>query len=97
MLISNSKSGQANAERLYKVNRLLAGASKGFFTDILIDAGGVSFHRFQIVAWTLALGFIFLAQVFNYLMMPDFNATLLGLMGISSGTYLGFKFPERQA
>jgi hypothetical protein len=23
--------------------------------------------------------------------MPDFSATLLGLMGISSGTYIGFK------
>jgi hypothetical protein len=26
--------------------------------------------------------------------MPQFNPTLLGLMGISSGTYLGFKVPE---
>jgi len=24
--------------------------------------------------------------------MPEFNNTLLTLMGISSGTYLGFKF-----
>jgi hypothetical protein len=26
--------------------------------------------------------------------MPDFGVTLLGLMGISSGTYVGFKFPQ---
>ena len=26
--------------------------------------------------------------------MPEFDASLLGLMGISSGTYVGFKFPE---
>jgi hypothetical protein len=25
----------------------------------------------------------------------DFDASLLGLMGISSGTYIGFKFPEK--
>ena len=27
--------------------------------------------------------------------MPQFSATLLGLMGISSGTYLGIKVPEK--
>jgi hypothetical protein len=27
--------------------------------------------------------------------MPEFDASLLTLMGISSGTYLGFKFPEK--
>jgi hypothetical protein len=27
--------------------------------------------------------------------MPEFDTTLLGLMGISSGTYIGFKFPEK--
>jgi hypothetical protein len=26
--------------------------------------------------------------------MPDFSGTLLGLMGISSGTYLGFMLTE---
>lgn len=84
-------------DRLKDVEQLLAGASRGFFRDILSDAGGISFHRFQIVAWTVALGFIFLSEVFSFLMMPEFSASLLGLMGISSGTYLGFKFPEKQA
>ena len=28
--------------------------------------------------------------------MPEFSTTLLGLMGISSGTYLGFKLPEKK-
>jgi hypothetical protein len=26
----------------------------------------------------------------------DFSTTLLGLMGISSGTYIGFEFPEQK-
>jgi len=26
--------------------------------------------------------------------MPDFSATLLALLGISTGTYLGLKIPE---
>ena len=40
------------------------------------------------------LGILFLIGVWSRLSMPEFGGTLLGLMGISSGTYLGFKFPE---
>jgi hypothetical protein len=29
--------------------------------------------------------------------MPVFDATLLGLLGVSSGTYLGMKIPEATA
>lgn len=72
-----------------------AGVSKGFLRDILSDASGYSFHRFQIFAWTIVLGIIFISSVYNGLTMPEFSATLLGLMGISSGTYIGFKFPEK--
>jgi hypothetical protein len=67
-----------------------------FWTDILCDADGISFHRFQIVAWSLVLGVIFVNVIFTTLSMPTFGNTLLGLMGISSGTYLGFKFPEQK-
>jgi len=31
------------------------------------------------------------------LTMPEFSATMLALMGISSGTYIGFKLPMRKA
>lgn len=71
--------------------------SQGFLIDILSDeAGGVSIHRFQMFAWTLILGLIFIASVYKDLSMPEFSTTLLGLMGISSGTYLGFKVPEKK-
>ena len=73
-----------------------SGVSKGFLTDILSDSAGYSFHRFQIFAWTIVLGIIFVSSVYNKLTMPEFSATLLGLMGISSGTYIGFKFPENK-
>lgn len=73
-----------------------ANASKGFLSDILSDSSGYSFHRFQIFAWTIVLGIIFLSSVYNNLTMPEFSTTLLGLMGISSGTYIGFKFPEQK-
>ena len=68
--------------------------SKGFLQDVLSDSQGISLYRFQLFAWTLVLGLIFCASVYNGLEMPQFSTTLLGLMGISSGTYLGFKVPE---
>jgi hypothetical protein len=70
--------------------------SVNFIHDILTDANGISFHRFQILIWTIVLIIIFIKGVYESLSMPEFDSLLLGLMGISSGTYLGFKIPERQ-
>ena len=70
------------------------GPSLGFLHDILRDETGVSFHRFQMAVWTVVLGFVFAVAVYNTLAMPDFSATLLGLTGISAGTYVGFKIPN---
>jgi hypothetical protein len=74
--------------------RKLRNESEHFLQDILSDANGVSFHRFQMLAWTIVLGIIFVGQVYKALAMPEFNTTLLSLMGISAGTYLGLKIPE---
>lgn len=93
----------ANAARLLEIEaRLqeLQGApvhrSRGFLRDLLSDAHGYRFDRFQILAFTLILGVIFLSAVYNGLTMPEFSPTLLGLMGLSSGTYIGFKFPSNR-
>lgn len=70
--------------------------SDWFLIDVLTDQGnGISFHRFQMFVWTLILGILFIYQVWFRLSMPEFDVTLLALLGISSGTYLGFKFPEK--
>ncbi len=69
--------------------------SKGFLKDILSSGEGVGFHRFQMVVWTLIFGIIFVRSVYRELAMPNFDTSLLGLMGLSSGTYIGFKFPEK--
>jgi len=73
-----------------------ARCSKGFLTDLLSDASGISIQRFQVFTWTLILGLIFCVSVYKTLEMPQFSPTLLALMGISSGTYLAFKFPEKK-
>jgi len=46
-------------------------------------------------AWTAILGLVFIFSVYGNLAMPTFNGTLLALLGISSGTYVGFKIPEK--
>lgn len=68
---------------------------RSVLADLLSDGNGYSFHRFQIVVWTIVLGIIFVVSVQKELAMPQFSEILLGLMGISAGTYLGFKVPER--
>ena len=69
-------------------------------SDLLSEDEGegrvITFHRFQIVVWTLVLGVVFVSEVLTKLAMPVFDTTLLTLMGISSGTYLGFKVSAKQ-
>ncbi len=85
--------------------------SDGYFRDILSDADGISLHRFQSAAWTVVLGIIFLFNVFypqaqqivdtakqltdGFVSMPVLTTFELTLLGISTGTYLGLKIPEK--
>ncbi len=68
-----------------------------FFHDLLSDANGISIARFQMLVMTIVLGLMFLFDVATRLIMPEFDASLLTLMGISAGTYVGLKIPETQA
>jgi hypothetical protein len=97
-----AKDVAVKTERLIEVNARLAGTTPltagrhhGLWVDLLCDGDGVSFHRFQIVVWSVVLGIVFSQAVFCQLAMPDFDPALLGLMGLSSGTYVSFKFPEK--
>ncbi len=63
--------------------------------DLLAENGVISFHRFQMCVWTVVLGIIFISDVYSKAAMPDFSATLLGLMGVSAGTFVGFKLPTQ--
>ena len=66
-----------------------------FWTDITSDDAGPALHRLQVVAWTIVLGGVFLVEVYRSLAMPEFSGTLLALMAVSGGTYVGFKIPEK--
>jgi len=90
-----SRLTEVNAAVSQLPTRASPSTSKSFVQDILNDGDGISFHRFQIVVWTIVLGAVFVWAVYRNMSMPDFDASLLTLMGISSGTYVGFKFPEK--
>jgi len=67
-----------------------------FFLELLgNDEDPITLHRFQMFAWTMILGIIFVAGVFKDLAQPVLDSSLLTLMGISSGVYVGFKVPEK--
>jgi hypothetical protein len=77
--------------------------SEGFWMDILSDQNGVSIHRFQALLFNIAFGFAFISQFITSipadpfgvaLALPTFDSTTLGLIGISSATYVTLKFNE---
>lgn len=70
--------------------------SKGFFIDLLSDSNGVRLHRFQLCAWTLLLGLIFAAIVYDDLVMPNFGDSLLTLIGINAAVHVGFTYLEQE-
>lgn len=67
-----------------------------FLHDLLTDVNGLAFHRYQAFLWTIILGIFYVVALYRTVATPEFDANLLTLMGISSGTYLGFKLPEKQ-
>jgi hypothetical protein len=79
-----------------KFPEALGWGNVNFHTDLVSDSHGVNFHRFQMIVWTIVLGFIFIHSVLSRLSMPQFSTTLLALMGISSGAYLVGKSSEPQ-
>jgi hypothetical protein len=71
-------------------------ASEGWYKDITTDMNGAALHRVQTLAWTLMLGVVFVVGVIADHSMPQFDSSLLILLGISNAGYIGFKYPEPQ-
>ena len=78
-----------------EMTQLQPSRSESFLKDIASDGSGLSFHRVQVVIWTLLLGTFFGFSVASVISMPEFPDSLLILMGISNGTYLSLKIPEK--
>lgn len=69
--------------------------STWFWQDLVCDSTGPKLHRIQMIAWTCILAIIFTWNVFWNFVFVEFDPNLLLLMGIASGTYLGFKPQEK--
>jgi hypothetical protein len=97
--IDATPAGVAPAPQLLAARAALAQqlASENFLKDILTDVDGVSLHRFQAFGWTIVLGLCFVAHVVTTAKMPELDVYTLAVLGISGGTYLGFKIPEKSA
>lgn len=91
---------QTELETLEKVPKSYSGFAslRQLLMDVISDdAEGVAIYRFQMLAWTIALGFVFIFKVAVDRSIPTFDVATLGLLGISSGTYLGFKLQNDPA
>jgi hypothetical protein len=101
MLEANTAAQEKETQKIKDLDRQLDyfewPAWKGVMHDLMAENNIVCFHRFQIFIWTIVLGIMFVMDVYNRLAMPEFSATLLGLLGISAGTFVGFKLPEAKA
>lgn len=80
--------------------------SGGYFKQMFEDGSGrVDLARFQMFLWTVIAIGIYLYVVFDQLtsvvdytrlFLPDTNPTMLVLMGLSQGAYLGSKYASSQ-
>lgn len=95
--------GNANALTSLSVNN----ASQGFFLDILSDISGVSIHRLQSFLFNLSFGIYYLYAFGAAIatlhggsptkgILPELSAQHLGLLGVSTATYLGLKSAENK-
>jgi hypothetical protein len=94
LILMGLSAGTALSGKVIDLNKPVPTTTGSYLKDILQDADGYTVARMQIFIWTIITGFIFIVNVYSKMAMPEFGETLLTLMGISSGTYLGFKIPE---
>gem|GEM_PF-2166473 len=52
-------------------------------------------HSLQAAVWTAVIAFIFIGAAYRELEMPDLSEQVLGILGISAGTYLALSFKKQ--
>jgi hypothetical protein len=66
--------------------------SRGLLHDLIADAHGeVALGRFQAVVWTAVIGGVFIHGVLSTGAVTDLDASLVALMGMTAGAYVGLK------
>jgi hypothetical protein len=82
----------ATAAKLQQRTALLH--SRNTLSGAQADGIEAAARSHQVLVWTALLGWAFVQCVASSVAMPEFPESLLLLMGISNGTYLGLKVPE---
>lgn len=95
-MIDNSQTNDPNVTRHQDKH-----PSEGLIKDILSDENGLSIHRFQTLIFNVTYGLSFLIEVFSTAsdpkgVFPQYDDHVLGLLGLSSGTYIYMKMNESQ-
>jgi hypothetical protein len=69
-----------------------------FSYDLLSESGAPRFdlHRLQLAAFTAFYVLVFLWTLNDALTLPDFSSNTLTLIGISTASYIGFKYSAAQ-
>ncbi|NVM22012.1 MAG: hypothetical protein HWN68_09570 [Desulfobacterales bacterium] len=105
--LDNGKMSPVKKERLNQKLGLLQNELKSLKTpadrtkpwrwaDLIVDVqGNVSLHKLQMLIWTILIGGIFTWFCYKDQQFISVPTTLLGLMGISSGTYIGYHIPKK--
>jgi hypothetical protein len=75
---------------------LLKDCRRNFWRNLIEGDNGkpTQLHRLQVIGFTVVLAAFFIAAVATTLAMPTFSDNVLAMLGISGGTYVGFKFSQ---
>ncbi len=66
--------------------------TRGLLMDLLTEGREAEISRLQMVVWNGVLAVVFVWQTFDRWEMPQFDANLMTLLGISSTAYVGYKW-----
>lgn len=90
------KIGELARQRIMATRSRRDASYGGFISDLLSDQNGNSLHRLQIIFFSLVFGAYFVCHVATTGDLKiAFSQEILGLMGVSSGVYVGFKIPGK--
>jgi hypothetical protein len=72
--------------------RAAQAVTKGFWLDLVTTVDGeISLSKFQALVWTLVIGGIFVVDSLNTVTISALDGSLVALLGVSSGSYVGLK------